>query len=131
MDTPITRLRNIMTPVVNYFAMLKAYESMPSGEQRYRVRNLIKREAKVAQKNMDEIKKLISMIPSDAIFITLDELNDWDEFKVGDECVPTEYARTEYDLCDDAYIVLKVSEEDWLVIDSDGVYIHRKHFLKV
>ena len=59
-DTRITRLRNLMTPVVNYFAMTKE-----EGHQR-RLEHLIHKEHQKVQEVLPEIIEIIKSIPNDA-----------------------------------------------------------------
>ena len=58
-DTRVTRLRNLMTPVVNYFAMTKD----PNIEL---LEDLIKKEHDKVQKMLPEIVDIIKSIPDDA-----------------------------------------------------------------
>ena len=62
MDTKITRLRNLMTPMVNYLAMKSADTN---GQTISLI--LLDRELKQASTNMAEIRQILLQIPDDAI----------------------------------------------------------------
>ena len=61
-DTKITRLRNLLTPVKNYFAMVNADNSGQSISTL-----LLDRELVSVNENMGEILRIIEEIPDDAI----------------------------------------------------------------
>ena len=60
MDTPITRLRNIMTPIINYFSMVKN-KNMSS-----KMIKILDIEEQKCVKLIPEIQKIIREIPDDA-----------------------------------------------------------------
>lgn len=127
MDTPITRLRNLMSPMINYFAMLKEFDNT-SGEKKDKISQLLDREAEVAQKNMQEVLWLVRSLPSDA----LDETQTYDSFEIGDECMPTALAQQEFELDNDVYFVKEVSDcGDWIRLSGEERFLHRRFFMKI
>jgi hypothetical protein len=59
-DTKITELRNLMTPMVNYFAMLKQVKSYPY------MQSYLDEQAIQVNINMPRVREILSMIPDDA-----------------------------------------------------------------
>lgn len=76
MENKVARLRNLMTPIVNYFAILKDQE-MSSKIQKILDKNddemssklikILDKEAKKSIENLSEIKDILYQIPDDAI----------------------------------------------------------------
>jgi|GEM_PF-4382013 len=66
-DTKITRLRNLMTPIVNYFALLERLnnEDTPIEEFNKTIK-LLHKEDDNAQGAIDEVRKIIAEIPDGA-----------------------------------------------------------------
>ena len=56
-DTKITRLRNLMTPLVNYFKMPEHSEEL---------KGLLVNEKRKCVENLPEIREILSTIPDDA-----------------------------------------------------------------
>lgn len=63
-DTKITRLRNIMTPIVNYFAMQKL--AMKATTDTPPMADLIFKERLNCLDNIDEICEILKQIPDNA-----------------------------------------------------------------
>jgi hypothetical protein len=61
MDTPITRLRNLMTPIINYFTIAKN-KNMSS-----KMSKIVDIEEQKCIKLIPEIQKIIREIPDDAM----------------------------------------------------------------
>ena len=61
MDTPITRLRNIMTPIINYFSMVKN-KNVSS-----KMSKILDIEEQKCVKLIPEIKVILKKIPNDAL----------------------------------------------------------------
>ena len=68
METKITRLRNLMTPVINYFAIQNELEvgGYPHGKYT-ELGQLMFKENIQARKNLREIRKILIEIPDNAI----------------------------------------------------------------
>ena len=67
-DTKITRLRNLMSPIINYFKLIENYGEMQKGKNfNEKLLKLVIKERNVCINNIDEIKDIIKQIPNDAI----------------------------------------------------------------
>ena len=67
-DTKVTRLRNLMTPVLNYFLILQkieagSYDDSPLKEG---ILKILEKEKEQIFKTMEEIHSLFLQIPDDA-----------------------------------------------------------------
>lgn len=66
-DTKITKLKNLMSPIMNYFALKKALNSMTlTNDQIIKTADVMYKESEKIQKLLPEIKKILSEIPDDA-----------------------------------------------------------------
>ena len=63
MDTKITRLRNLMSPVVNYFAIQDKLETGDYPDGKYEsLDELLYKENVQAKKNLKEIRKILDKL---------------------------------------------------------------------
>jgi len=66
-DTKITRLRNLLGPVANYFKLIKTLETTKfSKDVEKKIKNHIEKELKNTQNNLPEILKIVKEIPDNA-----------------------------------------------------------------
>lgn len=66
-DTKITRLRNLLTPVVNYFAIQGKLETGEYPDDKYeKLHELLYLDNVQARKNLKEIREIIAEIPDNA-----------------------------------------------------------------
>ena len=89
MDTPITRLRNLMTPLINYFAMIKS-DNVSS-----KMSKILDNEAHKASKNIPEIRQILSQIPDDAL-TNNHQINNNDLLNKIDETLYRKFGDYEY-----------------------------------
>jgi hypothetical protein len=67
MDTKITRLRNLMTPIVNYFTIKDKLETGDYPEDKYEsLDELLYKDSVQSRKNLPEIREILKQIPDDA-----------------------------------------------------------------